>query len=288
MSRIVIIGLILLAIFIGLGLVLPAIFRARTEEEFRRCQNHLRQIGAFGMFHSAKPGEPMPKEAQTYFPSGTLVNADLKPDRRMSWYVLVLGAIDYGEPGPKGENKKPLQYADPLRDLNAKLPWDAEEHQRLARTRLTFAICPTQLPDAGPDKPALTNYVGNGGLGVETAALSLDEAGTKAGVFRYDSATPLEVISDGDGLSNTISLLETAKDLGPWLQGGPATVRSLSADAPPFLGPGAPFSGCHRGRGNFAMADGSVRVITDHANPAFFRALLTIRGGEREAEFDDR
>jgi prepilin-type processing-associated H-X9-DG protein len=287
MARIVVIVLIVLAVLTALGLIIPAIYRARSDEEMRRCQNHLRQIAAFGLFHATKPGEPMPMEPQSFFPPGTLVNAELKPEQRMSWYVLVIGAIDHGEPDPEGKRKKTLQFEQVMRTIDANKPWDAEEHQSLARTRLPFALCPAQIPDPGPDRPALTNYVGSAGLGVNTAALGLEEAGTNAGVFRYDSRTPLEVVRDGDGLANTISVLETAKDVGPWLQGGPSTVRSLAVDTLPYLGVGAPFGGCHRDRGNFAFADGSVRVLTNQATPAFFRALLTIRGGDREADFGD-
>lgn len=287
MGRVVIILLAILAALTALGLIIPAIMRTRSDEEMRRCQNHLRQIGAFGLFHSTKPGEPLPPEAQRFFPAGTVVNAELTPSQRMSWYVLVLSALDQGPPEPGAQRKKPLQFAELMKDIDPTQSWDADTHQRLARTRLVVALCPAQAVDPS-DRPAPTNYVGAAGLGVETPALGLDEAGAKAGVFRYDTPTSLDVIINGDGLSNSLSLLETAKDTGPWIQGGPTTVRSLAAPGPPYLGSGAPFSGCHRGRGNFAFADGSVRVLTDKTSPAFFRALLTIRGGEAEEEFTER
>jgi len=212
-----------------------------------------------------------------------VVNPNLRPEQRMSWYALVLAPIDTGPPGPA---TKPPQFADMLKEIDATKPWDAEVHQRLARTRLSVAICPAQRPEAGENQPALTNYLGNGGLGRDTASLTLEQAGKKAGTFRYDTPTPLETIRAGDGLSNCISLVETARDLGPWLRGGPSTIRSLDPDEPPYLGPGRLYAGCHQGRGNFAIADGSVRVISDQVSPAVFRALLTINGGEKEAAFD--
>jgi prepilin-type processing-associated H-X9-DG protein len=288
MSRIVGIVLIVLALFIAAGLILPAIYRARADEEMRRCQNNLRQIGSLGLSHSTMPGEPVPPKALDYFPAGTIYQADLKPEQRLSWYALILGALDRGDVEPGAKRKKPLQFEELMKAIDVTKPWDAEINQPLGRTRLTQAICPSQYTQLGPDQYSLTNYIGNGGIGLSTPALSLDEAGPKAGVFRYDTRTPLEVIRDGDGLSNTIAVLETTRDIGPWIRGGPTTVRGLDVGAPPFLGKGAAYSGCHRDKGNFGFADGSVRVLTDNIDPAVFQALLTIRGGEKEVDFDDK
>jgi prepilin-type processing-associated H-X9-DG protein len=286
MSRYVVIGLILLAVVVAAGLIVPAVYRARSEEEMRRCQNHLRMVGFVGMFHATMPGEPMPTEAQAFFPAATIANADLTYDHRLSWYPLIIPGAELGAADAGGQRKKSTPVVDLLGTIDVKKPWDAPENWPLAKTRLVFALCPAQVPTVGAEEAALTNYLGNGGLGAETPALDLEAAGAKAGVFRYDTRTPLEAIRDGDGLANTISVIESAKDIGPWLRGGPATVRCLTDDLP-RLGPGAPYAGCHVGRGNFAFADGSVRVLTDRTNPVFFRALLTIRGGEKEQDFND-
>ncbi len=286
MGRIVVIALSLLVAIVLIGIGLSVIFRARNDEEFSRCQNNLRELGTIGLSHAIVPGQQAPMVDNDYFPSATLVNPNLRPEQRMSWYALVLTAIDEGPAGSRGLATKPRQYAEMLKEIDVAKPWDAEVHQRLARTRLSVAICPAQRPAAGDNQPALTNYLGNGGIGPDTAALPLAEAGKKAGVFRYDTPTPLAAITDG--LSNTISLVESARDLGPWLQGGPSTVRSLDPDEPPYLGPGRLYAGCHQGRGNFAIADGSVRVISNEVNPAVFRALLSINGGEKVAELIDK
>ena len=286
MSRIVGIILILLVVFVVLGVALPAIYYARAEEEMRRCQDHLRQIGLNGIFQATLPNQPLPLKAQNYFPPGTLVNAQLTPERRMSWYVLILGALEQGSPDPGHARKKPSPIAEMLGAIDIQKPWDAAENLPLAQLRLNVALCPGRIPLAAEGQPALTSYVGNGGLGNDTAALSLEEAGAKAGVFRYDSQTPLDLILKGDGLSNTISFLETNREPSPWMRGGPATIRCLDTAVEPYLGPGAPFGDCHRGRGNFAFADGSVRILTDKTSPAFFRSLLTIRGGEQAADFN--
>ena len=289
MSRIIAVVLIFLAVLTGIGIILPAISKAREEEEIRRCQNHLRQIASIGLFHTTMPGQPIPLEAKSYFPAGTVMNPELTPEQRLSWYLLTLSAIDQGSPEPGAAKKrKATPFIDLMKDIDINKAWDAEANQKLGRTRLVVALCPGQRLELGPDQPALTNYFGNGGIGLDTPTLTIEEAARNAGVFRYNTPTPLDVIRDGDGLSNTISIVESARDIGPWLRGGPATIRCLDPNQPLALGQGQYYSGCHRGRGNFAFADGHVSVMTDSTNPAFFRALLTIQGGEKEEDFDGK
>lgn len=275
---------IVLFLFIACGVIVPAIYQARSVEQMTRCQNHLRLIGNYGMFHSTVPHDPFPAQPQDWFPPGTLVSpkAKLSPDERMSWYIMILGVIEHN-PEPATPDVKSAHLAELLQGIDVDKPWDAPGHQSIARTRVAVVICPARIPPES-NGPATTNYVGNGGLGIETAALPLDVSGPNAGVFRYDTRTPIEVVREGDGLSNTISVLETARSPGPWLRGGPSTVRSLNPEDRPYLGVKGAFSGNHPGRGNFSFADGSVRVITDTASPAFFRALLTIQGNESTEE----
>jgi prepilin-type processing-associated H-X9-DG protein len=285
MSRIVGVILVLVLLMLALGIIIPAVYQSRDKEEMARCQDNLRRIGSFGVFHSALPNKPPPLNADSYFPAGTIVNLQLAPEDRLSWYVTIVAAVEKGPPeDEKSHKKKSFPVAELLKSVDDQQPWNADAQHSLAYTSLNFLVCPGRLPQTPADQPAPTNYVGNGGLGVETAAIPVELAGEKAGVFRYDSPTPLELIRNGDGLSNTISILETSQNLGPWIRGGPSTVRSLDGQ-PPFLGVDAPFGGNHRGRGNYSFADGSARVLTDQTDPAVFRALLTIQG--RETEFGE-
>jgi prepilin-type processing-associated H-X9-DG protein len=120
-------------------------------------------------------------------------------------------------------------------------------------------------------------------------AAILPGADRRAGVFGYDRRTMLKEIKDG--LENTLLILESARDNGPWAQGGPATVRGLDPADQPYLGTGQPFGGTHFaenslfGRGksigcNVAMADGSVRFLHETTPPHILEALVTIAGGE--------
>lgn len=285
MRRFILIVLIGMAILTALGILLPGIQRAREEEEMRRCQNHLRQIGSFAIFHSTLPGQPVPLKAQDFFPSATIMNADLQLDQRLSWYVLTLSALDQGPIDPNAKTPQPRKttpITGLLPEIDVKQAWNAGPNAKVARARLSQALCPAQFQGASADEPALCNYLGNGGIGNETPTLALDKAGKRAGVFRYESPTPLEAIANGDGASNSISFIETTTNLGPWMQGGLATIRCLDPDKPPFLGPGKLYSGCHHNKGNYVMADGSLRVITDSIDPQIFRALLTNQGGETQ------
>ena len=159
---------------------------------------------------------------------------------------------------------------------------------------------PGQDSDVGRRRPAATSYVGNGGVGDDTAAKPLrpwrpfagelglavggvgpafaDRLTPGAGVFRYDVPTADDDILDG--LSQTILIAETAESNGPWLRGGPATVRSLAPERTRYVGVGGAFGGCHRGGGQFAFCDGSARFLSDTIDPAVLRALLTIADGE--------
>ena len=73
---------------------------------------------------------------------------------------------------------------------------------------------------------------------------------------------------------------ERSADLGPWLRGGPATVRGLddAPAAPPLLTPGGQFGGNHATVSNWGFADGSVRPFTDRTDPKVLFDLATIAG----------
>ena len=75
-------------------------------------------------------------------------------------------------------------------------------------------------------------------------------------------------------------VIETAKDNGPWIAGGPSTVRGLDLSGLPYLGRNGQFGGTHRGGANVLFADGSVRFIHESIHPQVFEDMATIAGGE--------
>jgi hypothetical protein len=57
-------------------------------------------------------------------------------------------------------------------------------------------------------------------------------------------------------------------------------VRGLDPAGKPYLGPYRQFGGLHRGGAWVAMADGSVRWVSDSISPKVFEALATMAGGD--------
>jgi len=106
-------------------------------------------------------------------------------------------------------------------------------------------------------------------------------------VFGYDRIVRLRDITDGP--SNTILLLETVTDIGPWAAGGQATVRGLDPDRRPYLAPDGQFGLKHRTDtffrsnpvgSNIAFADGSVRWVLSSVSSETLEALATIAAGD--------
>jgi hypothetical protein len=279
--------LLLLSLLLIAGIGVPLIMHFRVNSDRIICQNHLRDLGLFGVRHASIPGQPVPPVPKDELPPGTFENPTLTPERRMSWYVYTLNALTQGapQPDPKAKRRPPAGLAPLLEGFDPTAAWDAPTHTALARYRFATAICPAQVRDYDPNTPVTTNYIASGGLGLETPALPTEKAGPNAGAYRHDGPTPFALIADG--LQHTAQIIETNTNLGPWLQGGPSTLRGLDPSAQPYLGLGNQFGGCHPGGAYASMADGSVRFLKDSIDPAVFRALLTIAGGPGEKNFDE-
>jgi hypothetical protein len=136
-----------------------------------------------------------------------------------------------------------------------------------------------------PYELAATHYVGIAGVGLDAADYRKDDP-TKAkllGIFGYDRETKLSEITDG--LSNTILMAQIPyKSRSPWIAGGGSTVRGVpeTKSVQPFVstqGDGK--------RGTFVvMADGSVRFVSENISDEVFKAMCTIKGGEKTPNLD--
>lgn len=239
-----------------------ALFFQRSSEAAQRdeCRNHLRLI-SLGLINYSTVHDS--------FPAGTVNNDRLTPDRRLSWLVAT---VTY------------LEQWTWLLDLSQ--PWDAETN-RITRCggveetpqplgRILIFTCPAADGEAVEHMPGWTWYVGVAGVGRD--APELPNGHPRAGVFGYDRRTTTADVKDG--LSNTLMLAETGVANGPWTAGGGATVRGLDPDRRPYIGRGRPFGGLHRGGVNVALADGSVRFLSESIDPRVFEALATVSGAE--------
>lgn len=267
------------------GLGVTWVVKARAVQERAACANHLRQLGQFAdhyarlhperpLFNDEKGRPALTAEERDRLlrqgagpdsvPPGTVVNPALPPDRRLSWVAELL----------------PLLGRQPLAEgIDRSAAWDDPRHQTVARARLPVLLCPGRPAFTPPDAAALTQYVGNGGVGADAPSVAwpgVNRPHPRAGAFRYNAATPFEAFRDG--LSGSVLFAETDADPGPWLRGGPATVRTLDGPAAP-IGLGGQFGGLHPGGGNVAFADHSVRFLSDRTSPAVLHALFTIAGG---------
>jgi prepilin-type processing-associated H-X9-DG protein len=281
--RLILLALVVLALA---GLLLPMILRGRANSDRIACANHLRELGLLGVRHASPPGQGLPTRPRDELPPGTFPNPSLPPDQRMSWYVYTLNELVEGVPtdDPTIKHRRPAGLGDLLAKFDATGRWDSERNSVLANYRLAAAICPAQVREYPAGSPVPTNYIAVGGLGLDTPAKPLDEAGPRAGAYRYDGPTPDSAIKDG--LQQTAQIVETTADLGPWLRGGPSTLRGLDVAATPYVGPGRPFGGCHPGGVYVSFADGSVRFVKETVDPVVFRSMLTIAGGPGETNFD--
>lgn len=273
--RVTIIGAVLFLLAVA-ALLVTVIPQARLKANLVASQNNLREIALFAAHHARPDALAVPNSKGKYdlgklpgqVPPGTVVLPDVPPDLRLSWVVEVLPALD----------QRRVNSPELLARIDRAKPWTAEANQRAAEARVASLICPQNPPEVPPGAPAVTCYVGIGGVGPDAASLPVGDP--KAGAFRYDSPTPFDRITDG--ISQTFLFAETRNEVGPWLRGGYSTVRGLldAPDAPPLVG--GQFGGYFPQGANFAFCDGSVRLFTSQADPRVLLALAAIAGKETE------
>jgi hypothetical protein len=211
-----------------------------------------------------------------YYPPGT-IDSDLPAEQRLSWLAAVLPFVE---------------QESTYRQIDQDHGWQAGANQQVAQTMIHPYYCPAQ-PEIERDKPVVAPFVGLAGIGMDATHLALPDR--RAGFFGYERRLTRADITDG--ASNTIMIIETRKDNGPWIAGGPATVRGFDVDDTPYIGVNRPFGMKHRNdrwfRTNplFApiiLADGSGRNLPETISLATFQALATIAGDDQVgSDFND-
>jgi hypothetical protein len=267
--------LIAIIVVVAAGVGLPAIVRARANADKVGCLSRFERLGQFAaIFHKPPPG-PRNAEVPLVVPPGTIPNQELPPDRRLSWIPDILPFLD-----------QTLQRTDNwMTQIERSGTWDSAKNTEVGKIRLALFTCPGAIPEVPDGSPMPTQFIGLSGLGPDSAALTLGPPiPARAGCFRYDSPTPLRLIQQHDGLSNTLLFAETANELGPWMRGGFSTVRGLDLNkrAKRPIGMGGQFGGNYRDVAGFGFADGSARFFTERTSDDLLRTLFTIAGQDSD------
>jgi prepilin-type processing-associated H-X9-DG protein len=257
--RLALVGLITSAattLLTVIGVAALVLLLLQDKSQRAECTNNLRQVGqAINAYSDSHEGR---------FPSGTVRNAQLPPERRLSWQSAILAHLAAGTPAGKNWQTTAGQIA--LDEA-----WDAPRNVGFRPLNVPVFLCPA-FRNMSTESTGLTSYVGIAGVGVDAALYPPNEP--RAGFFGYDRV--LSAVDVSSGTSATMMVVETAQDNGPWLAGGPPTVRGLDPGVESYIGYGRPFGGLHRDGLNVLWADGSVRLVRENIAPPEFRAMARI------------
>jgi len=205
-------------------------------------------------------------------PSAERQNRPWPPDQRISWMAEILPEMGYSEIFQKIDPQKSWRDEENLLPAMALIPEFLDGRNP---NRSHFIHYPNVLLEV-----AATDFVGMAGVGMDAASYDEKDSDNakKLGIFGYDRVTKVSDIADG--LPSTILLIQVpAAYKNPWLAGGGATVRGC-----PETGSVKPFVSDQPDgkKGTIAiMADGTVRFIPDNIPDAVFKAMCTIKGGEK-------
>jgi hypothetical protein len=252
----------------------------KAQSVLANSRSHIHELARALQAYVAAKGH-FPRGALERSPTAEHPQEDWAPDLRLSWMVELLPYVGEGD------------FQDVSGDPNKS--WNEGKNLQLAQMVVPQFLAPGAANTAtlyhirypGMAQPvAATNFVGIGGVGRDSASYTANDpaAAKKRGIFGYDRETRPEEIKDG--LDQTIALIQVpAEPRSPWLAGGGSTVRGVSEDldsVEPFV--------CteYQGqKGTFAiMADFKVRFIPATIDPATFRAMCTIAGGDKIANLD--
>ncbi len=238
------------AVPILVALLLPAVQQAREAARRTQSKNNLKMIGlALHNYH----------DTHNHFPRGTVENAQLKPDERLSWAYSILPY---------------LEQAPLYNTIDAKGDWKAAAKlvDNAAAARFTWYQNPS-MPRRGEPASSM-DYVGIAGIGKDAATLPKNDP--KAGIFGYDRETSFRDIRDGT--SNTIAVSDAAKPNTSFLAGGRETIRGFSQQ--PYINGPDGIGSPHQGGMQVLFADGSVRFLSENIDPSVLEGLATMNGGE--------
>lgn len=246
-----------------LGCVALVLLNVQNKSQLAGCKNNLRQIGqAIATYYDHHRDADHPRGR---FPAAVVPNADLAPERRLSWQAAVLPFLV--DTTPAGKRREKLAG-----EIVFEESWDARANAGPRQANIATFLCPVFAHDFTAGQAGLTSYVGVAGVGTDAASLAMGNP--RAGFFGYDRILTLSDISAATG--STMMVVETAHDNGPWLAGGLPTVRGVDSGCERYIGLGQPFGGLHHDGLNVLWVDGSVGFVNDQIAPTVFRTLSLI------------
>jgi prepilin-type processing-associated H-X9-DG protein len=250
------------------GLLALLIVQLQLRATRTNCQDNLRRVG-FALYKYEGGAKT--------FPPAVVGPQGLPPHKQLAWTCDVVPHLGVPLDGkaPQGRQKKINErFEEIAAQVDRTQAWDAESNATAVGTVIRQLRCPAS-PDLDPNRsPGLTNYVGLAGIGPDAGSLPREDA--RAGFFGYARGVKKDEIESGT--SYVIMVLETARDLGPWLAGGPPTLRELAAGEDQYTGPERAFGGMHPGATNVLWADGSVRPVSDRMPGDVLRQHATLKG----------
>jgi prepilin-type processing-associated H-X9-DG protein len=175
------------------------------------------------------------------FPPAYIADENGRPMH--SWRVLILPYLD-------------LQALYDQYDLEE--PWDGPNNILLADLMLEAYRCPSDVSTVGQFDTSYAMIVGPG-------TISDGPTGTKSSEIR-------------DGPSNTIMVVEVAGAGIHWMEPRDLNAKEISFGVNEDLGDG--IQSDHAGVANVLFCDGSVRSLSNSAEPKTVQATCTIAGGE--------
>jgi prepilin-type N-terminal cleavage/methylation domain-containing protein/prepilin-type processing-associated H-X9-DG protein len=282
-----------------IGLLLPAVQKVREAANRLQCQNKMKQLAlAIHNFHDT---------------NGTIPRSAVRSNQ-LSWHVYVLPYIEQDALFNQ-INKGPGSYAAVGKNNPHGLTRVASflcpscSVEKMAMGAPNNFQLPDLVPPTTGQPPYTVHYYGlNGPRGTNPATgqpyATLTANGTHEGVplaaqgmFQMDQ--DVKLMDATDGTSNTLLLGEMSwisarfgTRYRPWLRGSnsPAIVvgaRNVTNAINAMFTVNVivpyndvPMGSMHPGGANFALADGSVRFISQTIDMATYRALASRNGGE--------
>jgi hypothetical protein len=182
-------------------------------------------------------------EAHGHYPPAYIADANGKPMH--SWRVLILPYL----------NQQPLFDAYRMDE-----PWDGPNNSKLQKWMPPVYRCPS-------DKPVTNCSSYLAVVGMETA-------------WPNDQFVSNADFKNGDGAANTIQIVESSNSGINWMEPRDLDFKQIIQQVKnaqnPHLGSSHPHSD------NVLLADGSIHWLEKDTSEKRLKALLTIRGGEKE------